>query len=291
MSSLDRRFAPALPARPLRARLAPRLSALALALGVLPLAQAALFEDDEARRAIIELRQRVEANRQAADAAAQRVANQVRDQLREQFREELKRTAEENSPLRRSIIELQAQIESLRSEVASLRGQNEQLAKILSDTQQRQKDVAQTVEDRLRRFDPVTVTIDGLEFNAEPNEKRDFEAAMALFRQGNFSGARTALEEFGRRYPQSGYAASALFWLGNAHYANRDYQPAIAAFRALLARDAEHQRAPEAMLSIANCQFELKDTRGARKTLEDLGKTYPKSEAAAAARERLAKLK
>ena len=182
MSSNDRCLVPAAPTRRLRTTLSLRLSAVALALSVLPAAQAALFEDDEARRAIIELRQRVEANRQAADAAAQRVANQVRDQLREQFREELKRTAEENSPLRRSIIDLQAQIESLRSEVATLRGQNEQLIKILSDTQQRQKDVAQTVEDRLRRFDPVTVSIDGLEFSAEPNEKRDFEAAMALFR-------------------------------------------------------------------------------------------------------------
>lgn len=284
-------IAAAAPLLPRRGQPGRRILALALALAGLPSAQAALFEDDEARRAIIELRQRVEANRQAADAAAQRVANQVREQLREQFRDELKRTAEENSPLRRSIIELQAQIESLRSEVAGLRGQNEQLAKILSDTQQRQKDAAQSMEDRLRRFDPVVVNIDGLEFSAEPGEKRDFDAAMGLFRQGNFSGARAALEEFGRRYPQSGYAASALFWLGNAHYANRDYLPAIAAFRALLARDAEHQRAPEAMLSIANCQFELKDARGTRKTLEDLEKTYPKSEAAAAARERLAKLK
>jgi len=210
--------------------------------------------------------------------------------LREQFREELKRTAEESSPLRRSILELQTQIDSLRNEVASLRGQNEQLAKILSDTQQRQKDVAQSVEDRLRRFDPVSVSLDGQEFSAEPSEKRAFDAAMALFRQGNFSGARASLEEFGRRYPQSGYTGSALFWLGNSHYANRDYQPAITAFRALLTRDAEHQRAPEALLSIANCQLELKDTAGARTTLEQLGKTYPRSEAAAAARERLARL-
>ena len=254
-------------------------------------AQAGLFEDDEARRAIIELRQRVEANRQAGEAAAQRMANEVREQLRQQIQGEVKRSAEDNAPLRRSLIELQAQIDALRSELATLRGQNEQIAKILSETQQRQKDAAQNIEERLRRFDPVPVSIDGLEFNAEPNEKRDFDAAIAMFRQGNFSGARSAFEEFGRRYPQSGYSASALFWLGNAHYANRDYQPAIVAFRALIARDPEHQRAPEALLSIANCQVELKDTRGARKTLEDLAKSHPKSEAAAAARERLAKLK
>ena len=41
----------------------------------------------------------------------------------------------------------------------------------------------------------------------------------------------------------------------------------------------------------ANCQVELKDTRAARKTLEDLIKAYPQSEAAVAAKDRLTRLK
>ena len=49
--------------------------------------------------------------------------------------------------------------------------------------------------------------------------------------------------------------------------------------------------APETALSIANCQIELKETRGARKTLEDLMHAYPQSEAAVAAKERLSRLK
>ena len=94
-----------------------------------------------------------------------------------------------------------------------------------------------------------------------------------------------------RRFPASGYAPSALFWLGNAQYAVRDYVGAIASFRALLTRAPEHSRAPEAVLSIANCQIEMKDTRAARKTLEDLIKAYPQSEAAGAAKERLTRLR
>jgi TolA-binding protein len=45
------------------------------------------------------------------------------------------------------------------------------------------------------------------------------------------------------------------------------------------------------VLSIANCQIELKDMKAARKTLEDLIQAYPQSEAAAAAKERLSRLK
>jgi TolA-binding protein len=50
-------------------------------------------------------------------------------------------------------------------------------------------------------------------------------------------------------------------------------------------------RAAEAMLSVGNCQLELKDIKAARKTFNELVKAYPHTEAAAAASERLAKLK
>ena len=84
---------------------------------------------------------------------------------------------------------------------------------------------------------------------------------------------------------------SALFWVGNAQYANREYKDAIRNFNALIAKSPQHLRAPESMLSVANCQVELKDLKSARKTFDDLVKAYPQSEAAAAAKERLSKLK
>lgn len=234
--------------------------------------QAALFGDDEARNAIIELRQRVEASRVASEQAATR-------------------TSEDNMVLRRSLLELQSQIEVLRSEMARLRGMNEQLARDISDSQRQQKDSLQKVDDRFKQFEPLTVTVDGREFLAEPAEKRDFEAALVIFRRGDFSAAQAAFSDFIKRFGASGYKPPALFWLGNAQYAIRDYKEAMNNFRALIAQDPEHLRAPEAVLSIANCQIELKDTRGARKTLEDLVKAYPQSEAAGAAKERLARLK
>ena len=150
---------------------------------------------------------------------------------------------------------------------------------------------AQGMDERFRTVEPVKVTLDGREFMAEQAEKRDFEAALALFRKAEFSGAKTAFFDFLSRYTRSGYLPSALFWLGNAQYATRDYTAAMVNFRALIANAPDHQRTPEAVLSVANCQLELKDSRGARKTLQDLVSAYPKSEAAVAARERLALLK
>lgn len=235
-------------------------------------AGAALFEDDEARKAILELRQRVDTARLESEQGASRAS-------------------EDRGLLRRSMLDLQSQIESLRSETAKLRGLNEQLSRDVAELQRQQKDIAQGVNERLRQFEPMKVTADGREFVAEPAEKRDFDAALAVFRKGDFPAAQLVFLDFLKRYPSSGFGTSALFWLGNAQYATRDYKEAMTNFRSLIAREPEHLRAPEAVLSIANCQIELKDSRGARKTLEDLIKAYPQSEAASAAKERLSRLK
>jgi tol-pal system protein YbgF len=258
-------------------------TARALLGGVLLLAachaHAGLFDDDEARKAILDLRQRIDTNRSAADAATQKLG------------EDLKKANEDNAVLRRSLLDLQNQIEALRSDLAKLRGQDEQLARDVADIQRRQKDLAQGIDDRVRQLEPVKVSLEGKDFLAEPAEKREFEAALAAFRKSDFAAAQTQFVEFLRRYPRSGYGAVALFWLGNAQYATRDYKESVTNFRAMLTQSPDHPRAAEALLSIANCQVELKDPRAARKTLEDLVKAYPASEAAVAAKDRLTRLK
>lgn len=235
-------------------------------------AHSALFDDDEARRAILELRQKV-------DIQQQRNV------------EELRKANDDNAQLRRSILELSNQIEVLRAEAAKMRGQDEQLARDVADVQRKQKDMTQAVEDRFRKFEPSKVTADGIEFVAGPAEVRDFDAALAALRKGDFPAASSAFTDFNNRYPQSGYKPSALFWLGNAQYAMRAYSEAIGNFKSVVAIAPDHVRSPEAALSIANCQLELKDIPAARKTLGDLISVYPRSEAASVAKDRLINLK
>lgn len=233
---------------------------------------AALFEDDEARRAILDLRQKTD-------------LIQARNTI------ELKKINDDNVLLRRSLLDLSTQIESLRSELAAVRGQNEQLAKSTADIQRLQKDIKQGVDERLRKFEPVKVTVEGKEFLVEPAEKSDFEAALTQLRSGEFMTAQNSFSTFIKRYPQSGYYASALFWVGNAQYALRNYRDAVTSFRAVVVADPVHPRAAEALLSTANCQIELKDSKSARKTLEDLIKAYPQSEAASVAKDRIIQIK
>lgn len=242
-------------------------------------AHAGLFDDDEARRAILNMRTRMDEidaqNKKAnADLAAQNAA-----------------LSEQVATLRRSLLELNTTLETLRSEMAKLRGNDEQIARDVAELQRKAKDIASGVDDRIRKLEPVKVSVDGRDFMADPEEKRLYEDALGVLRSGDFEKSSILLGNFLRRYPGSGYADSARFWYGNALYGRREYKEAITSFRALVSASPDHPRAPEALLGIANCQFETKDTKGARATIGELVKTYPKSEAAAAGRERLAALK
>ncbi|HEX5806629.1 MAG TPA: tol-pal system protein YbgF [Macromonas sp.] len=239
-------------------------------------AHAALFSDDEARRAILDLRAKVDANRQASDAAGQELKSQVDDSL---------------GQTRRSMLDLVNQMESLRGEMAQLRGQNEQLLRDVAELQRRQKDGQGALDERLRVLEPLRVTVDGQEFTVQPDEKAAFDAAMDTLRTSDFNRAAQQYSQFLERYPNSGYAPITLYWLGNAQYALRNYKNAIDSYRKLLGLAPQHLRVPEAKLAIANCQLELKDAKAAKTTLQELAKAHPQTEAGATARDRLARMK
>ena len=261
-----------------------RSAAMAMTLGWAGLfnpAQASLFGgDDEARRAILELRQRLEQSQNATRALIEQ-NTQSQNQSQTQAIDQL----------RGALLDLQGQIDRLKSELSQSLGAQERLARDLTELQLRQKDVLSSVDDRLRRFEPVSATIDGRDVMVDPSEKSDFEKAMAFFRQADFPAAQTALSSFLMRHGSSAYVPSALFWLGNAQYANKAYKESMANFQKLLNMAPNHPRAAEAMLAISNVQIELKDMKAARKTLEDLIATYPQAETASTARERLSRLR
>jgi len=242
---------------------------------VLP-AQAGIFDDDEARRAILDLRKQLDQSNQQAQARQA---------------EQMTLMNESIGQLKRSLFELNSQIELQRADNARLRGQIEELARNVAEVQRKQTDIQQGVNDRISKIEPQKVTVDDVEFTVDADEKRQYDEALAGFRRGEFDRAAGGFTTLLKRFPASGYRDSALFWLGNAQYALRQYKEAIASFRSLVAASPQSSRAPEALLAIANCQAELKDKVAARRTIDELLRTYPKSEAAQAGKERLVSLK
>lgn len=268
-----------------------RLTAIAALLCPL-MATAGLFDDEEARKAILELRGRLDRAEQqnqtlTKDVATRKVEN---TELNEQI-----------NVLKRATLDLNSQIELLRTELAKLRGQDEQagqsnrdVARELADLQRKQKDLLAALaaqDERLRRMEPQKVSLDGREATVDPSEKKAYDDAIGILRRGEFAKASEALQGFQRRFPGSPYAGHVQYWLGNAQYGKGEVKEAAQTFRSLVNSSPDHPRAAEALLALANCQVELKDAKTARKTLDELVKSYPQSEAAQSGRERMAQIK
>jgi tol-pal system protein YbgF len=252
-------------------------------------ASAGLFDDEEARKAIVDLRSRFEQSQRAA---------QTEENERKALAGVVAEQAEQINVLKRSLLDLNGQMETLRTEIAKLRGADEQLgqankdlARELADLQRKYKDAMAAIDDRIRRLEPQRVSLDDKDAVVDAPEKKAYDEAIGILRKGEFANAATALAAFQKRFPSSAYNGHVQYWLGNALYGKGEVKEAMAIFRTLVTSTPDHPRASEALLALANCQIELKDSKGARKTLEELIANYPQSEAAQSGRERIKQLK
>lgn len=302
-------LAPLFPKKPLPGAVA------ALALTLAASAHAGLFDDEEARKQILQLRNQI--------AETQRTLDQRVAELEAQARN-------------RSIIDLFNQVETLKAEFARLRGQIELLQNEMENTQKRQRDLYVDLDGRLRKVEtqlaaaqvaapvpaampPATVGPTGSAApvnspagtggasvpaaNGDPSrsvppapvqpvadpvaEQRAYDLGLEQFRAGRFGEAVASFQAFIRTFPRSTLVPSAQYWIGNSLYATRDYRGAIAAQRQLLAQHPDSAKASDALLNIATAQSDLGELQAARTSLQEVISKYPSSEAAAKARQRL----
>jgi len=238
-----------------------RVLAAAFALAVSLPAHAQLFADDDARKAILELRQRI---------------NALQSELGGRLD-----TAQRNQ------LDLANQNETLRQEIARLRGQVETLTNEVATLQKRNRDLYTDLDARLKKLEPATLTVDGRTATVDRAEQAAYEAALTQFRGGDFKGSIGSFQQFLAKYPASAYVPAVQYFIGSAHFALKDYKSSISANQVIVDRYKDSPRAPEALLSIADSQLQLADKRGANRTLTRVIQEYPNSEAAVVARERL----
>lgn len=251
---------------------------LALALWA-PMSHAQLFPDNEARKAILELRERMNAQQTETSGRLDKLEG-LTDQALQQAQQAT-----------RNQIDVLQQLESARRENAALRGTIEVLQKQLADTQKRLNDIYADVDTRLKKHEPQRITLEGREVLVDPEQTRAYNAAFEQFRASQFAQAAAGFSGFLSVYPSSPYAPLAQFWLGNAQYASRDFKAALASLQAFTKGNADSPRVPDALLTIANCQIELGDKKNARVTLRSIVDQYGTSTASQSARDRLATLK
>ncbi|MCS6764457.1 MAG: outer membrane protein assembly factor BamD [Candidatus Protistobacter heckmanni] len=84
--------------------------------------------------------------------------------------------------------------------------------------------------------------IEGREGLVQPTEKSDYDAALKVFRDGDYKGAQASFQSFARRYPNSVYLPLATFWSGNAAYALKDYKTAISIMQDMIKVYSDHPK-------------------------------------------------
>ena len=214
----------------------------------------AMLSDDEARRAILELRKSVSTSQAA-------------------------------------ILDLQNQLDKHKSENAQLRGQIENLQKQNDDLSNNQKSFYQDLDARVSRLEPQNVEVEGVTGIVQAGEKSSYDEALKSFQAGQIKNADSEFTSFIRKYPSSPYLPLALYWSGNTKYALKDYKAAITQLQGLISRYPGHQRVPAATLTMANANLESGKKAVAKKLFTDLIAKYPDSDAANEAKPILAGIK
>ncbi len=225
------------------------------------IAHAGLFEDDEARHAILELRQRIAAI------------------------EEVEKQASYN------MLDLQRQLAQFKDDNAKLRGETESLQNEVTRLQKTLTDYYASANERLKKLEPKLVTIDGKEGLVTPSEQNDYDVALKFLQDNNAKSAVDSFNAFIKSYPNSLYISLAEFWLGNALYMQRDYKAAMASLQNMIRLFPNHPKVPDAWAVIGSIQLETGQKSQARKTFEYILAHHPGTEAATSAQQRLATLK
>lgn len=272
-------------------RTAAGVFALCAGLFAAPPATAGMFDDDVARKQIAEQQKRVDELRQQGDGMAARLLKL------------------EDAAKAQPVLTLAADIEKLREEIRGLRGQIETLGNNIEGVAKRQRDMYVDLDQRIRRFEqPGAAATPGAsapavapaaadaprQASAAPasgEENETYERAQGQRRIGNYQGAITAFQAFIAKYPKSTLAPRAQYWIGDSYFNLRDFKNAISSQQKLLSAYPDSNSVPDALLNMASAQLEAGDTATARKTMDSLIARFPSSEAAEKARRRVANLR
>ncbi|RQO66971.1 tol-pal system protein YbgF [Aquitalea sp. FJL05] len=225
----------------------------------------------------------------------------TRNQIDQVNRQASARLSEVESKLsNEKLLEMVNQVDSLKAEVAKLRGEVEVANYNLQTTQKRQNDLYNDLDGRLSHLESAGKEAAAQQAASQPaatsaaaadtQTSPDYDKALNLLRARDFPKATSALSLYVQQNPNTPQAVDALYWLGVAHTAQRQYDAAIEIHRRFAEQFPDNPKAPDALRNVANCQRDLGQADSAKTTLKRLIKLYPSSSAAQKAREQLAKM-
>jgi tol-pal system protein YbgF len=274
-----------------------RLSATLIALGlaVTTASHAALFDDTEARKRILELE-----NKQTSEHDAQQKA--ITDLTRTQQSLDKRVQSLEALINGKGLLDMQNQLEQIRQDVAQLKGDLEVVTHQLEDMRTKQNAAYTDLDTRVRNLETLAQSVtsgqpaipgsnggNGGDTKADipQQELSAFAEAESLNQAGKYKEAFNAYDAFLKSYSGSKLVPDALYGMGYVQFALKSYKSSAATQQKFLDSYASHALAPNAMLNLANSQIQLGQIPAAKKTLKELIAAYPSAEVTPSAQKRL----
>jgi tol-pal system protein YbgF len=227
-----------------------------------------------------------------------------------------------------ALVELAQRVEELQSELRDLRGLIEQQGYEVEGIKKRQRELYLDVDRRIRDLEVGGVPAAGAAAGAaavtgaagaatappsspqEPTttvsappppatagapettqgERNAYQQAFELLKEGRYREAISMFESFLVTYPNGSYSDNAQYWLGEANYVLRQFEPALTEFNKVITNFPHSTKVPDAMLKLGYTQYELKQYADARATLERLLGSYPEATVSRLAEKRLERM-
>jgi tol-pal system protein YbgF len=155
-------------------------------------------------------------------------------------------------------------------------------------------------EEQLKlREDELKEVRKGLQLPAEATEiasaenetiRRDYEVAWQNLEKRDYRIAIGRFKDFQKKHPKSNLAANAQYWIGESHYALREFDQAIIEFDAVRTKYPEAAKVPAALLKQAYAFAELGEKSNARLLLQEVVEKYAQTPEATQAKQKMKSL-
>jgi len=123
-----------------------------------------------------------------------------------------------------------------------------------------------------------------------PSPSALYSSAYADFSKGNYPLAIQGFEEYAQKYPNTELADNAMYWIGECNFSQGSYKSAIDAFDAMLEEYPESDKAAAANLKKALAFVQLNQIGQGIEQLRFVTSTYPGTDEARIAADRLSSL-
>jgi tol-pal system protein YbgF len=179
-------------------------------------------------------------------------------------------------------------VKNLEARLAKLEDDYKAQSELLKSREEALKQLRETVEAQ-QKGGPSDGLAEGAAAESDAI-KRDYEAAWRTLDKKDYKAAIARFKEFIKKYPKSTLAGNAQYWIGESHYALKEFDLAIIEFDAVRRKYPQGEKVPAALLKQGFAFAELGEKVNARLILQEVVEKYPQSGEAARAKQRLKSL-